>query len=210
MKGTWTAQERVSRMRAPRRGSRPTVSIVVASHEDRSRLATQLAPLAGRCKAGGVELIVAWAGYPAQLAALKRGNPGVRFVAAPHDATLEQLRSMGLAEAAGDVVALTDDDGMSDEARVSMLIALASEGDPTDDPRAAGGDWSTFLERSGLFLPTGSDDLRLERADARVVGSIDGLVAPKGYGILAFCVDLWRRSRARTGGAAVGSIARPS
>jgi hypothetical protein len=197
MSAKWQTPDRIPRVRAPRRGSKPTVSIIVASREDRSRFSTLLGPLAARCKSAGVELIVAWSGYPAQLAALKRTIPGVRFVAAPPDAPTEQLRSLGLAEAGGDVVAITDDEGLSDEGRISMLLSLASDGDAAGEVGATPNDWASYLSRSGLFRPTGSDPLRVSmRTPADPIKAF--FVAAKRYGFVAFCVDLWRRSRTRT------------
>ena len=117
--------------RAPRRGALPTVSVVVASNREPSRLRACLAPLLGQCARAGAQLIVARAGAPADVGALSRAHPTVRFVAGPAGATLQQLRGIGMAQATGDIVALTDDDHVADERWLDHLLDR--------EPRAAAG-----------------------------------------------------------------------
>src|SRR6476620_10971664 len=95
--------------RGPKRGSGPTVSVVVASNRDKTLLQACLGSLLGQCQRLNAELLVARAGTASDVAALGKTYPSVRFVTAPADASIPQLRAMGMAQAAGDVVALTED-----------------------------------------------------------------------------------------------------
>src|SRR5690348_16214454 len=95
--------------RGPRRGSAPTVSVVVASNRDKALLQACLGSLLGQCQRLNAELLVARAGTSSDVASLGKTYPSVRFLAASVDASIPQLRALGMAQASGDVVALTED-----------------------------------------------------------------------------------------------------
>jgi len=95
--------------RGPRLGEAPTISVVVASYRDRHSLDACLDALIPQCRLGEAEVVVARAAAPGQLQELTRAYPTVRFVAAPCDATIPELRAAGMAEAEGDIVALVED-----------------------------------------------------------------------------------------------------
>src|SRR5436190_1769652 len=73
-----------------------------------------LGSLLGQCQRLNAELLVARAGSAPDVAALAKTYPGVRFVTAPADASIPQLRAVGMAQASGDVVALTEDHCVAD------------------------------------------------------------------------------------------------
>jgi GT2 family glycosyltransferase len=95
--------------RGQRLADAPTISVVVASCRKLQVLKTCLDALLGQCGQVGAELVVARAATAGQIKKLKRAYPTVRFVAAPSDATIPELRAAGMAEAEGDIVALTED-----------------------------------------------------------------------------------------------------
>lgn len=92
-----------------RLGETPTISVVVASCRERHLLEACLDALLPQCRLGEAEVVVARAAAASQVQELMRAYPTVRFVAAPCDATIPELRTAGLAEAEGDIVALTED-----------------------------------------------------------------------------------------------------
>ena len=87
----------------------PTISVVVASCRERHLLEACLEALLPQCHQVGAEVVVARAAAASQVEDLIRAYPGVRFVAVPGDTAIPQLRAAGMAEADGDIVALTED-----------------------------------------------------------------------------------------------------
>jgi len=75
-----------------------------------------------QCRQVRAEVVVARAGV---LGDLPRAYPTVRFVAASRDATIPELRAAGMAEAEGDIVALTEDHRIP---VVGWLTTLAQAG----------------------------------------------------------------------------------
>jgi GT2 family glycosyltransferase len=87
----------------------PSLTIVVASTSPRQRLLAGLASVAPYCVRDGVELIIARADTPDGIVELGRAFPHARFIGAPPETDVPDLRSLGMAGARGDVVALLDD-----------------------------------------------------------------------------------------------------
>ena len=154
------AENRPPRIRAPRRGAKPTVTVVVASKGDRSSLERCLAALVPQCSRFGAEVIVARAGAGPEVASLGRAMPQIRFILAPSDSDIDQLRALGMVEADGDIVALTDDRVCVGADWGVVLEQMASEGraaEPhprTDDdtaPLRVSFDWRSYFERNGVL-----------------------------------------------------------
>ncbi len=149
--------------RGPRRGSAPTVSVVVASNRDKALLQACLGSLLGQCQRLKAELLVARAGTPAEASALGKTYPSVRFVAAPADASIPQLRAIGMAQASGDVVALTEDHCIADENWVETLTQSANSdadvvGGGMDNARRSRlVDWAAYFAEYGFFSPDRPD-----------------------------------------------------
>lgn len=152
--------------RVPRRGTSPTVSVVVASNRDKTLLHACLGSLLGQCQRLSAELLVARAGLPAEVTSLAKTYPSVRFIAAAPDATIPELRAIGMGQASGDVVALTEDHCIADDNWVEALTQSAA-----GDADVVGGgmdnakitrsvDWAAYFAEYGFF----STD-RPERAD---------------------------------------------
>jgi hypothetical protein len=112
------------------RVSGPSLSIIIASNAERARLETGLRTVLPGAASLGAEVIVARPDTPSQLSELARVFTGVRFVMASPGATRTELLALGMAEASGHIVALTDDE------------------------RAGREDWNEILaHRSGIMRP---------------------------------------------------------
>lgn len=154
--------------REPRRGSAPTVSVVVASNRDKTLLHACLGSLLGQCQRLNAELLVARAGAAAEVSALGKTYPSVRFIAAPLDASIPRLRAIGMAQATGDVVALTEDHCIADENWVETLTQSAHHdadvvgGGMDNARRSRAVDWAAYFAEYGFFsadrpeVPTGT------------------------------------------------------
>jgi GT2 family glycosyltransferase len=86
----------------------PSLTIVIASTGQRQRLLADLGSAAPHCAREGVELIIAHADTPAGIAELSRALPQAQVIGASPSTDLPELRSLGIAGARGDVVALLD------------------------------------------------------------------------------------------------------
>ncbi|MEO8619617.1 MAG: glycosyltransferase [bacterium] len=133
------------------------VSVVVASFRDRPVLDACLASLVPQCAVHAVELIVARADEPAAIAALASAYPSVRFVPMPPGTVLPKIRGAGLAVAAGQIAALTEDHCVADAAWVETLRRYVGRdadviggGMDNAQPRRAL-DWGAFFAEYGFF-----------------------------------------------------------
>jgi glycosyltransferase involved in cell wall biosynthesis len=155
---------------SPARGRRlepaavlPTISVVIASHREVALLDACLASIVPQCTRIGAELIVARAGEPDDVAGLARANPAARFVAAPAGATIPQLRGLGMAEATGDIVALTEDHCIADPHWLEALTrhtghdADVTGGGMDNAQRERAVDWGAYFSEYGFFAPARDD-----------------------------------------------------
>jgi hypothetical protein len=94
----------------PRRGALPRVSVVIVSTGSPSQLDACLAALGVRQGVADAELIVVAADHASSLSAVMTAYADIRLVAAPPGSTVGQLRTLGVAEAKGDVVAMLESD----------------------------------------------------------------------------------------------------
>lgn len=145
----------------------PNITIVVASNRSRVLLNACLASLIPQCKRASAELIVARACTGWELVELRAAMPSVGFVAAPASATIPQLRGLGMAEATGDIVALTEDHCVADDAWVETLLRHANGsadvigGGMGNAQRSRALDWAAYFAEYGFFAET-----RREQADS--------------------------------------------
>jgi hypothetical protein len=113
--------------------------------------------LLGQCQRLGAELLVARAGTPQETSGLAKTYPSVRFVNAPVDASIPQLRAIGMAQASGDVVALTEDHCIADENWVEALTQSANGdadvvgGGMENARRSRAVDWAAYFAEYGFF-----------------------------------------------------------
>lgn len=87
------------------RGSRgATVSVVFASQLPRAEVERCLGVLVPQLSTTGAELVVVRVGPLPPAIVARKSSANVKFVPAPPDATLEDMRSLGTRAAVGDVV----------------------------------------------------------------------------------------------------------
>ena len=143
--------------RSARRGSGPTVSVVIASNRDKTLLHACIGSLLGQCQRLNAELVVARAGSASDIAPLAKTYPSVRFLPAPVDASIPALRALGMGQATGDVVALTEDHCIADENWVEALMQTAHGdadvvgGGMDNARRSRAVDWAAYFAEYGFF-----------------------------------------------------------
>ena len=148
--------------RGVRLGDAPTVSVVVASCREVWLLEACLRSLLPQCRAHGAELIVARAGTSSQTDVLARQFPTVQFVRAGLQESIPRLRALGMAEATGDIVALTEDHCIASEDWLPQLVrghtkdrdVVGGAMDNAQRERAI--DWAAFFAEYGFFSPGGN------------------------------------------------------
>jgi hypothetical protein len=130
---------------------------VIASNRDKALLHACLGSLLGQCQRLSAELLVARAAAASDVASLAKTYPSVRFVTAPTDASIPQLRAIGMAQASGDVVALTEDHCIADENWVEALMQSAHGdadvvgGGMDNARRSRAVDWAAYFAEYGFF-----------------------------------------------------------
>ena len=104
-------------------GATPTISVVVASTSAVQVLEDLLLILEPQCRESGTELVVARAASD-DLAELELRSrfPSVLFTDSEPNTDLAQLRIDGLRNAAGDIVAITEDDRSIPNNWVSQIV----------------------------------------------------------------------------------------
>ena len=133
------------------------MSVVVASNRDKALLQACLGSLLGQCQRLKAELLVARAGTAVDVSALGKTYPSVRFIPAPLNASIPQLRAIGMAQASGDVVALTEDHCIADENWVETLTQSAHSdadvvgGGMDNARRSRAVDWAAYFAEYGFF-----------------------------------------------------------
>lgn len=140
-----------------RLGDAPTVSVVVASFRDCKLLEACVGSLLPQCRSHGAELIVARAGTADEIAWLRHRYPEVEFVRSDGSESVPRLRALGMAQASGDIVALTEDHCIAAEDWLSQLVHGHAKGrdvvggamDNAQRHRAI--DWAAFFAEYGLF-----------------------------------------------------------
>jgi hypothetical protein len=117
------SREQLPRSHSTRRPQRPTVSIVLATRQPRSALDAFVTPLLSQCAGARVELIMPRGDSPLQLGILSRQHQQVRFVAAPSDSTVADLRVYGTKAATGDIVLIVDDCSIGESSLLQNVAA---------------------------------------------------------------------------------------
>lgn len=127
-----SARDSQSKGASGRRPMRPTISIVLASSQPRSALDACVTTLTARCAGSRTELIVARADSALHIGLLSRVYPQARFVSAPGECSIGELRSYGMKAATGDIVLLLDDSSVIDERFIDNVLGqLAPHGSET-------------------------------------------------------------------------------
>ncbi|MBC7789139.1 MAG: hypothetical protein H7Z74_04255 [Anaerolineae bacterium] len=151
--GTPVAQRgrRRQQLRAPRRGGKPTLTVVIASSEDDSRLDLCLAAILPQSTLYNGELIVVRSASSPEVRVLETLYPTARFVLAPTDASLPELRSLGMSEANGDIVVFTGDGIVRESRWLAKIMAKACPPDGENLVSDQPFDWSAYFTGAGVF-----------------------------------------------------------
>jgi hypothetical protein len=136
MQSEISARESQSKGVASRRLSRPTISIVLASSQPRPIFDACVSTLTAHCAGFRAELIVARADSALQLGVLSRLYPQARFVAAPAECSIGELRTWGMKVATGDIVLLVDDAMNVDERFVEGVLGQFRSHDGSSEQRS--------------------------------------------------------------------------
>jgi hypothetical protein len=144
--------------RSLRKVSAPSLSVLIASRGDRSRLEASLHAIIGPAAGATAEVVVARSDSPSHLSDLARTFTGVRFVMAPPGATITELLALGMSEASGHVVALTDDEHAVNEDWAEVLAHRGGVIRPGPGLNRGGNeiDWLAQLEALGVPRPDGA------------------------------------------------------
>ena len=110
--------------RGLRLGSTPTTTLVIASTRERGVLERLLGLVLPACEERKMEVVVARACPVDEYRALSAAWPAVLFMPAQDNATVRQLRAVGLSAADGDIVTLADDGMDIDAAWIAALPPL--------------------------------------------------------------------------------------
>jgi len=97
------------------------VAVVVTSNGSRTQLDACLASLLPQCVRSDVRLVIVRADSTEALEHLRRAVPAARVISAPASASVRELRRIGMREAAGDIVGMTDDVQPRDDTWVASL-----------------------------------------------------------------------------------------
>lgn len=140
---------------SPRRPS--SCSVVVASNRDPALLHACVDSLVPQCAEAGAQLIVARAGELSPEDHARLAARSVQLLTAPLDATIPELRGLGMRSADGALVAVTEDHCIADPEWLESLRRAAG-----DDADVTGGgmdnarrdravDWAAYFSEYGFF-----------------------------------------------------------
>jgi GT2 family glycosyltransferase len=141
---------------APER-ARPTISVVIASCREPRLLEDCLRSILPQAAICAAEVVVARAGEPDDLSALVERYPSVRFVEAPAGSGIPELRGLGMKNADGDIVALTEDHCVATPDWLDQLVraqrggADVAGGSMDNAQRARAIDWAAYFAEYGFF-----------------------------------------------------------
>lgn len=132
----------------------PTLSVILVTRRTRAELSEGLPSLVLTCSQMGAELLVIG---PSSAAATRAVSRHVRFVVAPADATVCQLRALAMELATGDVVMILDEETALSKGGIDRLRAWGRRADGRGGDEIERGvraeiDWQAYLNRAGARL----------------------------------------------------------
>lgn len=133
------------------------LSVVIASWSGEAALTRCLESVIPQ--AAAAEVIVAFRGISDLAALLGARFPGVRFVRGPADASVFLLRSLGVHEARGGLIAMLEDHStVCTGWREAILAAhadgkLICGGPIENDPESSAYDWALYFVEYGIYMP---------------------------------------------------------
>ena len=140
-----------------RERAQPAASVVIASWSGAAALARCLESVLPQ--AGAAEIIVAFRGVADLAALLGSRFPGVRFVRGPADASVFLLRSLGVREARGSLVAMLEDHSAVCAGWMRALLEAHLRGTKIcggpieNDAASSAYDWALYFVEYGIYMP---------------------------------------------------------
>ncbi len=101
-----------------------SLSVILLSAGDRANVERALSAISGRCRRLEAEIIVVRADVDDDLHTLNAAYPSITFVSAPHDCSSVEMREIGMQYAAGDIIALRNDDVVGDGGWLSAFETM--------------------------------------------------------------------------------------
>ena len=113
------------------------MSVVIAGNGDWQLVYNRVATIVDECVRLRVEIILARPAASPDADMLARTFPAATIVEAPPDASIGQLRAVGMREVAGDIVVFLNDSDTLDTAWLAALARQAGRGDTPEPPEMA-------------------------------------------------------------------------
>lgn len=137
----------------------PHLSVVIAASNGPPCLCRCLNSIKGQIESHDAEVLVITNFDASSVEAKLRGHRSIRFDSLPEDATVPELRTRGLKNARGDIIALSEDNVLFDadwcaalkEAHKSPHEVIGGPVARADERRAQ--DWAVYFYEYGRFMP---------------------------------------------------------
>lgn len=139
------------------RETQPRLSVVIASWSGKEALTRCLESVMPQ--AGAAEVIVAFRGISDVGVALGSRFPGVRFVRGPVDASVFLLRSLGVHETRGRLIAMLEDHSAVCAGWAEAILVAHSAGNKIcggpieNDADCRSYDWALYFAEYGIYMP---------------------------------------------------------
>ncbi len=139
------------------RETQPRLSVVIASWSGKEALTRCLESLLPQVETA--EVIVAFRGISDLAALVGSRFPNVRFVRGPVDANVFLLRSLGVHEARGRVIAMLEDHSAVCVGWAEAILEAHSAGKKIcggpigNDPKSGAYNWALYFAEYGIYMP---------------------------------------------------------
>jgi glycosyltransferase involved in cell wall biosynthesis len=140
------------------KGSKPRLSVVVASHNARSSVEDCLAALVGQRSKEGIDLIVVDNSTDGTTAVIRKRFPDLTLIERPPSELIPELWSAGIRQSQGDIVAITTTHFVPAMSWVEEILkahetpAAAVGGAIENDQNAGLIDWAIYFSRYSKFM----------------------------------------------------------
>jgi hypothetical protein len=135
----------------------PALSVIIASWSGKEALTRCLENLMPQ--AGAAEVIVAFRGISDLATLLGSRFPGVRFVRGPADASVFLLRTLGVRETRGRLIAMLEDHSAVCAGWAEAILDAHSAGNKIfggpieNDAKSSAYDWALYFAEYGIYMP---------------------------------------------------------
>jgi hypothetical protein len=165
-----------------------TISVIVASWSGEAALRRCLASLAPQIDSA-VQIIVPYRGVTDLGASLSPLHPNVQFLRCAPDATVFQLRSLGMPAATGDIIAHLEDHAAVGELWIQSLREAKRQGHTIFGGAIDNGepctayDWALYFVEYGIYMPP---------IPGGKTGILSGVNIAYDRSTLLSCAEIWK------------------